>query len=477
MPVGMVRLLTPDICVIGGGSGGLAAAAEAAALGAPTVLVEKGRLGGGRFAELQSSALVAAAREARALNGGVAFASETGPPRIDFSAVMGRVRAAAASVEPNVSIERFTALGVTVLQGAARFIDRRTVAVGDARIRARRFVIATGSRPALPAVQNLHAVPYLTTESVFELKRLPGRLVVLGASPVGLGLAQAFRRFGSEVIVLEREMALADEDPELAALLLESLRREGLEIRERTRIARVTRRGRSGVRISIEDASGSPSIDATHLLVATGSRPAVEELGLKEARISFDERGIKVSRRLRTTNRRVYAIGDVSSALHFANWAEYQASLVVRSILFRRARPFSPEVLPRATFTDPELALVGPSEAVAARRHRRICVLRWPFSENDLARAEGRTRGLVKLLTTRRGRLIGAAILAEDADELLAPLVLAVRERMNIRKLALAALPHPSRSEAARHAAAMFQAQRLDSPWVRWLIQLLRKLG
>jgi pyruvate/2-oxoglutarate dehydrogenase complex dihydrolipoamide dehydrogenase (E3) component len=476
MPAGLVRLLTPDLCVIGGGPAGLAAAAEAAAFGAPTVLVEKARLGGGIFAAMQLRALVAAARRMRAPIEG-ALTIETGPARVDFAAMMANVRAAAAAAEPNVSIERFTALGVTVLQGPARFIDRRTVAVGDTRIRARRFVIATGSRPALPPVQNLHAVPYLTTESVFDLKRLPGRLVVLGARPVGLALAQAFRRLGSEVIVLEPERALADEDAELAALLLETLRREGLDIRERTSIARVTRRGRSGVRVSIESGSGADSIDATHLLVASGGRPAIEELGLKEARIAFDERGIRVSRRLRTTNRRIYAIGDVSSVSHPGNPAEYQASLVVRSLLFRRSRRFSPELLPRVVFTDPELASVGMSEAAAAQRYRRICVLRWPLSENDLARAEGRTRGLVKLLTTRRGRILGAAILAEDADELVTPLVLTVRRRMNVRKLARSLPPLPGRAEVIRRAALMFDAQRLDSPWIRRLVQLLRKLG
>jgi pyruvate/2-oxoglutarate dehydrogenase complex dihydrolipoamide dehydrogenase (E3) component len=475
----MRKVLTPDICVIGAGSAGLTVAAAAAALGVSVVLIEKNRIGGARLntACVPSRALMAAARHAQTIRDAADFGIVVDPPRTDFPAVMQHVRQIVAAVEPNDSAERFTGLGVTVLKGAARFIDRQTVTADETNVRARRFVIAAGSRPAVPPIPNVSAGPYLTSETILYLKRLPGRLVVIGGSSTGLAMAQAFRRLGSEVVVLEAGKVLADEDPELAALLVETLRLEGFDIREGTKVTRVARRGRSGVRLSTEHGGKAESLDATHLLIAAGRRPDLNDLGLAEGRIRFDERGIKVNGRLRTTNRRVYAIGDVTSHPRFAHWAGYQAELVVRSVLFRFGGKLNPDILPRVTFTEPELAHVGLSEAEAVRRYRRISVLRWPFSESDRAHTDRATRGLVKVLATRRGRIVGAGILGPDAAELIAPFALAVSERMKVKSLATAVFPYPTRSEAARRAAISFYAQKLDSRWTRRLFQVLRKFG
>ena len=474
----MIKVLTPDICVIGAGAAGLAVASAAAALGVPVVLVEKGRMGGDSLntGAVPSKALIAAANHAQAARDAAGFGVDADPLKVDFPAMMDHVRRVIAAIEPNDSIERLTGLGVIVVQGAGRFIDSRTVAVGDTRIRARRFVIATGSRPAIPAIPNLHAVPYLTSETIFDLKRLPGRLVVLGTGSTGLEMAQAFRRLGSEVIVLEAGKALANEDPELAALLLQTLRSEGIEIHERAKITRVARRGRSGVRLTLEG-SGAATLDATHLLVADGRRPELDGLGLKEARIRFDETGIKVNKRLRTSNRHVYAIGDVTASPHLAHSAEYQAGLVVRSMLLRSGGRMRPEIIPWVIFTDPELAHAGMSEEDAVRCYGRISVLRWPFSENDRAHMERATRGHVKIVTTPRGVIVGAEILGRGAGELIAPFVLAVSERMHVKSLSEAVFPYPTRSDAARRAAGLFQARTLDSPWLKRLIHLLRRFG
>lgn len=475
----MNKVLTPDICVIGGGSAGLTVAAAAAALGVSVVLIEKSKMGGDCLNTgcVPSKALIAASRHAQAIRDAEGFGVTAAAQRTDFSAVMEHVRRVIAAIEPNDSVERFTGLGVTVLRGAARFIDRQTVNVDQTNVRARRFVIAAGSRPAIPPIPNLSAVPYLTNETIFGLKRLPGRLVVIGGGPVGLEIAQAFRRLGSDVTVLEAGKALANDDPELTALLLETLRAEEIGIREGVTVARVTRRGRSGVRITLGHGDRQENIDATHLLVAVGRRPDLNDLGLKEARILFDERGIRVNSRLRTKNRRVYAIGDVISAPRFTHWAGYQANLVVRSMLFRFGGKLRPDILPWVTFTDPELAHVGLSEAEAVRRYRRISVLRWPLSENDRAQTDRATRGLVKVLATQRGRIVGAEILGQNAGELIAPFVLAVSERMSVKSLATAVFPYPTRSEVAHRAAISFYAQKLDSPWLKRLIPLLRKLG
>ncbi len=300
----MRQLLTPDICVIGAGSAGLTVAAAAAAFGVSVVLIEKKRMGGDCLNTgcVPSKALIAASRHAQAVREAQHFGVKTGEVKTDFAAVMAHVRGAIAGIEPNDSIERFTGLGVKVLSGEARFVDDRTVSVGDTSVQARRFVVATGSRPAVPPIPNLMNVPYLTNETIFDLKRLPGRLVIVGAGPMGLELAQAFHRLGSDVTVLEAKRALARDDPELSALLIESLRAEGVDIREGAQIARVTRRGRSGVRVTLEGDSDPCQIDATHFLIAASRRPDLDQLNLNRARIRHDDSGIKVNRRLRTRN-------------------------------------------------------------------------------------------------------------------------------------------------------------------------------
>jgi pyruvate/2-oxoglutarate dehydrogenase complex dihydrolipoamide dehydrogenase (E3) component len=474
------ELLAPDICVIGAGSAGLTVAAAAAAFGVSVVLVEKARMGGDCLNTgcVPSKALIAAARHAEMIRQADRFGVQAGEPDIDFAAVMAHVRETIEAIAPNDSVERFTGLGVIVLKGEARFKDRRTVVVGATEIAARRFVIATGSRPALPPIGNLEAVPYLTNETVFDLKRRPSQLIVVGAGPIGLEMAQAFSRLGSEVTVLEAGTALAHDDRELTALLLETLRAEGIDIREGVNAVRVARRGRSGIRVTVETGGETSYVDGSHLLIAAGRKADVEGLGLEEAGIAFDQRGIRINARLRTRNRRVYAIGDaVSGNPQFTHWAGYQAGLVVRSALFRFGGKLQPDILPWVTFTEPELAHVGLSEAEARRRHKTIRILRWPFSENDRAQTERATRGFVKIIATSRGRIVGADILGREAGELIAPLALAVAGGMNVKSLATAVFPYPTRAEATRRAAVGFYAAKLDSPWLKRIIGLLRKLG
>ena len=291
-------------------------------------------------------------------------------------------------------------------------------------------------------------------------------------------MAQAFRRLGSQVTVLEAGTALAKDNPELTALLLKSLRAEGVDIREGAKVTRVTRRGRSAVRVTLEGpGDAAPHIDGTHLLLAAGRRPDLDELALDKARIRFDTEGIRVNSRLRTRNRRVYAIGDVIGGAQFTHWAGYQAGLVVRSILFRFGGKIRRDILPWVTFTEPELAHVGLTEEEARRRHRHLQVLRWPFAENDRANTEGDRRGMMRLLVTRRGRIVGADILGHDAGELIAPFVLAVTKGLSVKDLATAIFPYPTRAEAARRAAIAFYAPKLDSPLIRQVINLVRKLG
>jgi pyruvate/2-oxoglutarate dehydrogenase complex dihydrolipoamide dehydrogenase (E3) component len=469
------QTLTPDICVIGAGSGGLSVAAAAAAFGVPVVLIEKGKMGGDclNFGCVPSKALVAAAKRAQAVRTGAPFGVASQRPGVDFTKVHGHVHGVIAAIAPNDSKERFAGLGVQVIEGAARFKDKETVAVGDGiEIKARRFVVATGSTPAAPPIPGLEEVAYLTNETVFDLTVCPEHLVVIGAGPIGLEMAQAFRRLGANVTVLEAAVPLAKDDPECAAIVLDQLEREGIAIRAGANVLRVEPGAKP--RVVVQAEGGEQSIEASHLLVATGRHPNVDGLDLPAARIKTGPRGIKVNRRLRTSNRRVYAVGDVAGGLQFTHAANYHAGIVIRNVLFRLRARVNDTVVPWVTYTDPELAHVGMTEAQAGRGIR---VLRWPYHENDRAQAERETRGHIKVITTGRGRILGATIVGAHAGELIVPWTLAVAQRLNIRAFAEMVVPYPTLAEIGKRAAVTYFAGSLTSPFVRRIITALRRFG
>ena len=323
---------------------------------------------------------------------GDAFGIAEAEPEIDFKAVMAHVREVAAATAPAVSAERLATLGVTVIKAEARFIGRRRLVAGDTEIRARRYVLATGSSPVVPAIPGIEEIGCLTSDTVFELGRRPGHLIILGGSSTGLELAQAFRRLGSQVTVLEAATVLPGEDPEMAAVVVRRLRAEGVIIREGVKATAVERRGKTSVRVLIETEAGAGEVDGSHLLVAAGRMPDIGGLDLKKARVALKGNAVDVSAMLRTTNRRIYAIGDVTGAPQSAQMATYHADLVLKALLFRLPAK-DRAIVPRSVHTDPELAHVGLTEAQAAKRHRRLTILRWPYAENDRARAERKTEG------------------------------------------------------------------------------------
>jgi pyruvate/2-oxoglutarate dehydrogenase complex dihydrolipoamide dehydrogenase (E3) component len=468
------QALTPDICVIGAGSGGLSVAAAAAAFGVPVVLVEKGKMGGDclNYGCVPSKALLAAAKHAQAVRAGAPFGIAAQRPAVDFVKVHGHVHGAIAAIAPNDAKERFTGLGVHVIEGAARFKDKATVAVGDFEIKARRFVVATGSAPAVPPIPGLDHVTYLTNETVFDLTVCPEHLVIIGAGPVGLEMAQAFRRLGASVTVIEAATPLANDDPECAAILLDQLAREGIGIRAGTSVLRVE--GGAKPRVVVAAADKEETIEASHLLIATGRRANLDGLDLAAARIKTGPRGILVNKRLRTSNRRVYAVGDVAGGLQFTHAANYHAGVVIRNVLFRLRARADETIVPRVTYTDPELAHVGLTEAQAGRRIR---VLRWPYHENDRAQAERETRGHIKAVTTERGRVLGATIVGAHAGELIVPWTLAVTQGLNIRAFAEMVVPYPTLGEIGKRAAITYFAGSLTNPFVRRIIMGLRRFG
>jgi len=476
----MAETITPDICVIGGGSGGLSVAAAAAAFGVSVVLIEKHKMGGDCLNTgcVPSKALLAAAKRVETMRSATAFGVTAQAVNVDFAKVHDHVQRVIGAIAPIDSAERFTGLGVRVIKGHARFKDRRTVAVGDDyEIRARRFVIATGSAPALPAIPGLDEGPYLTNETVFDLVERPDSLIIIGAGPIGLEMAQAFRRLGSEVTVLEAITPLAKDDPECAAIVLDQLEREGVVIRSGVKVARV-KHASGRATVTFAGASGEETVEGRFVLVAAGRKPTTDGLELDAAGIKYDRSGILVNKKLKTANRRVYAIGDVAAGqLQFTHAANYHAGLVIRNALFRLPVRVNNDAIPWVTYTEPELAQIGLTETQARRRGIKLRILRWPYHDNDRAQAERETHGHIKVITTNKGQILGATVVGAQAGELIAVWTLAIAQRVNIRSLASIVLPYPTLSEIGKRAAVDYFTPGLTSPWVRRIIAWLRIFG
>ena len=469
---------TPDLCVIGAGSGGLSVAAAAAALGVPVVLIEKHKMGGDCLNTgcVPSKALLAAAHRAHVMRSSAAFGIAAQEPAIDFKRVQAHVQGVIRAIAPNDSVERFTALGVEVIQAAGRFVDRGTVEAGDVRIKARRFVIATGSSPAVPPIPGLDTVPYLTNETIFGVSDPIGHLIVIGGGPMGMELAQAHRRLGARVTVIESAAALGKDDPELTAVALRALRAEGIDVREGATAERVAVRAGT-IEVAVADAHGKTTISGTHLLIAAGRKPNLDGLGLEAAGIKSDKSGIKVDSGLTTSNSRVFAIGDVTGGLQFTHVANYHAGIVIRRALFRVPARVAIEQLPWVTFTDPEIANAGLTEAQARARGGKVCVYRWPYHENDRAQAERTTQGLVKIVCDARGKILGAGIVGAQAGELIQVWSLAVSQGLKIGAMTHWVAPYPTLGEISKRAAFGSLAAKARSPGVRKILSLFRKLG
>jgi pyruvate/2-oxoglutarate dehydrogenase complex dihydrolipoamide dehydrogenase (E3) component len=474
----MSETIEADLCVIGAGSAGLSVAAGASQMGARTVLIEAGAMGGDCLNEgcVPSKSLLAAAHVGHVIRHGGRFGVDGHEPEVDFARVHEHVHEVIESIAPIDSQERFEGLGVRVIRARAAFVSPEEVRAGEASIRARRFVVATGSRPAVPRIAGLAEVPFHTNETIFDNRTAPSHLIVIGGGPIGCELAQAHRRLGAEVTVLDAGPILPKDDPELVAVVRVRLEAEGIALLEGIRVDGVEPAG-NGIAVAISVNGERRRIEGSDLLIATGRAPNVEGLGLDAAGIEHDAKGIKVDRRLRTSNRKVFAIGDVIGGYQFTHVGNYHAGIVIRNALFRLPAKVDYSALPWVTFTDPELAHVGLTEAEARGQEGAVEVLRWPFIDNDRARTERVTEGLIKVVATRRGRVLGASIAGARAGELILPWVLAVGNGLKVGAIANAIVPYPTLSEVSKRAAGTFYTPKLFSGRTRWLVRQLARLG
>jgi len=471
-----METLKPDLCVIGGGSGGLSVAAGAVQMGSSVVLIEGHKMGGDclNYGCVPSKALLAAGKAAHAMEAGAPFGITPVAPTVDYARAKDHVREVIAGIEPHDSVERFESLGCTVIQDYARFSDAKTVEAGGKQIQARRFIIATGSSPWTPPIPGLDEVGFHTNETIFELREKPKHLLVIGGGPIGLEMAQAHRRLGCEVTVLEAFKALGKDDPELTAIALEALRNEGIDIREGAKVASASRDG-DQVTLEIE---GQAPVTGDVILAAVGRRANVDKLNLEAAGIKTNRASIVVDKGLRTSNRKVYAIGDVAGGLQFTHVASYQAGLAIRSTLFRMPVTNRTDHIPWATYTDPEMAHVGMTEADAQKAHGdKLEVLRFDYAENDRARAELKTKGLIKVMVVK-GRPIGASIVGAAAGEQISLWALAISKGLKIADMAGFVAPYPTMTELSKRAAGSYYTPRLfQNDRLKWIVSLLARLG
>jgi pyruvate/2-oxoglutarate dehydrogenase complex dihydrolipoamide dehydrogenase (E3) component len=468
-----------DICVIGAGSAGLSVAAGAAQLGRKTVLIEAGTMGGDCLNSgcVPSKALLAAAAAAQGVREAAGFGVEADAPRIDGAAVHAHVADVISRIAPHDSQERFEKLGCTVIRAHARFIDEHTVEAGGTQIRARRFVIATGSRPVVLQLPGLSEISYFTNETIFEKDFIPPHLLIVGGGPIGCEMAQAHRRLGSAVTIVEAARLLPRDDVEAAGLVRDGLRHEGIQIFESSQVTSFRCIESGGIEAQIVTRHGSEILRPSHVLMAVGRRPNHDDLGLERADIDWEPNGIAVDHRMRTTNKRVYAIGDVTGGPQFTHAAGYQAGLVIRNALFRLPVRANYSSLPRVTYTDPELAQVGLTEEEARARNPRLRVSRASFAENDRAVAMRDKSGFAKLVADRRGRLIGATIVGPHAGELIAGLGLAIAQSVKLSALAGQVIAYPTLAEISKRAAGAWFTPSLFSARTRALVRMLSWFG
>lgn len=476
----MADILTPDLCVIGAGSGGLAVAELARAYGATVVLVEKAALGGNALntGAVPAKALAAAAAHARSVRDGGPFGITVEEARVNFRRVHDHIEQVIAALSPASAVSRLGALGIDVVKGTARFINRKAVVVGDTEIRARRFVIASGARSVVPTIAGLDGVPYFTADTILDNTRKLTHLVVIGAGAIAIELAQAYARLGTEVTIICSGAFLPGLDPELSAVALKRVAEEGVRLLPNAAVTAIQSRS-MGIGVAVHDGETDMLLDASHILIAGERVPNLDDLDLAKAGIKPDKARpayLQLTPGLRTTNARVYAVGDVVGSQSVPA-ATGQAEVVVRSaVLGVLARPSG--LVPRLVATDPAIAEIGLTETTARTRHGiGFRVTRCAFADNDQARATRQTYGLAKLITDRSGKIIGAGVVGSGASELVALFSLAMSAGMKAGDLASLTVPYPSIAEIAVRLGAEFRRGELQGPFVKYWAALTRLLG
>jgi len=469
-----------DICILGAGSAGLSIASGAAQLGRSVVLFEAAKMGGDclNYGCVPSKALIAAGKHAHAFSTGEVFGVKVEKPVVNFETVKAYIQGVIDHIAPHDSQERFEKLGCTVIREWASFKDQNTVESDTTEVKAKRFVVAVGSRAAAPPIPGLADTPYLTNESIFSVEKQPKKLLIIGAGPIGLEIGQAFKRLGSDVEIVDIAKPLQQAEPDHTQVLVDALTKEGVVFHTPAK-TKLIRKTKMGVAIDFEDGS---SLTGSHLLVAAGRTPNLDGLALENAGIEYDRRGIDVSVSLRSSNKRVYAAGDVAKGMGgLTHAAGYHAGQLIRNFYF--SPPFMGDMLgkanttrmPAVVYSVPELASIGMTEAKAKEAGHDVRCVSWHFEENDRSIAEHSGNGGVKIVATKKGKILGASVVGESAGEIIHMISVAMTNKVKISGLAQIISPYPTRSEAVKRAASSWYTDALFSERTRKIAGFLTK--
>lgn len=471
------KTIQADVCVIGGGSGGLAFAAGAAQMGVNVVLVEANKMGGDclNYGCVPSKALLAAAHKAN--QNGSDFGVEL-QSKVSFSKVQAHVQSVIDSIAPHDSVKRFRGLGVNVIKAKASFIDARSVQAGATTITAKYFVIATGSSAAVPPIPGIDTVAYFTNETLFTNTRQPKHLLIIGGGPIGMEMAQAHAQLGSKVSVFDMAKVLPKDDQDLVTILRQQFDKDGIELYEEVGVHSIAKgKTKGSIDITYVRAGKKKKVSGTHLLVAAGRSPNLQSLNLEAAGIEYSRAGIVVDQRLRSNKKHIYAIGDVAGGYQFTHVAGYHAGIAIRNILFKMPAKVDYKAITWVTYTSPEMAHVGLSHNEAQEKAgEKLRVLQLLIAENDRAKAERKTEGCIKVYVTKKGTILGVDILAEGAGELIQPWCLAIQSGLNIKHMATYMAPYPTMGEINKRVAGSFYTESLFSDTTKKLVLLLKKI-
>ncbi len=468
-----------DLCVIGAGSAGLSLVAGAAQLGYNTVLIEKNKMGGDCLNTgcIPSKALLKSAKVAQSFRTSDIFGIQSQEPLIDFAAVKQHVSSVIKTIEPHDSQERFESLGATVIREEAKFVDENTVQAGNHTITAKYFVIAAGARAFIPPINGIDKNKVYTNENIFDLTEKPEHLIIIGGGPIGVEMAQAHKRLGCKVSVIDMNTILANDDPELVDILRNHLRTERIDLYEKTAVTSITH-AEASVTVHLQKDDSPIAIKGSHLLIATGRQANSDYLDLEKAHIDYDRKGIKTDARLRTSQRHIFAAGDIASGPQFTHIAGYHAGIIIRNICFKMPAKVDYSALPWVTYTDPELANVGLTykDAIEKLGKEKIKTISWLFEENDRAQCEKLTTGLIKVTALKNGKILGAAIVGPHAGELIGLWGLAISKGMKLKDITGMISPYPTFGEISKRVSGAWFTPSLFSDKTRFLVNLLKRL-
>lgn len=471
----MNKNINCDLAIIGAGAGGLSLAAGAAQLGLNVVLVEQGTMGGDclNYGCVPSKSLLAAAEAFWHNQHNEVLNTSTPQTPVDFAQVMNHVKTVIETIAVNDSIERFESFGVQVIQAHGAFLNHKTLKAGSHIIEAKRYVVATGSSPAIPHISGLDHIDFYTNETIFSLTQLPPELLIIGGGPIGCELAQAFAMLGSKVNLLEGANILNHDDPEAVEVIRGSLIQYGIKLHELINITRIESNENGEINIHCSRENEELCISGSHLLIAAGRKPNIEQLHCEQAGIQFNEKGIIVDKRLRTHNKKIFAMGDVLGKLQFTHVANYHAGIILRNIAFKLPAKVRDTATPWVTYTTPELAHVGKSGTLCSAMGLKHEVLKLDYASNDRAQTGQKTIGFIKVIVSPKGVILGVTIVGDQAGELLLPWTIAIREKATLRMFTDTIIAYPTLSELSKSIASQFYKPKLFSRNVKKLVKFL----